>query len=272
MKKILVPVDGTMKSLMVFNHIKKSFSPKLFELIIIMVHDSFEYTLTRIGSEEKLQEMEKKLSAIEESLSEYTVEKLAVSGKPGPKIIQYADELNADMIIMTRSTSAGMANVIGSTASYVLSHSHCDVMFINDSELANATKYRGLVYKKAHSVVNLRGQLSLKHSECLLPLAYGKILYHIDVTRGRVRFIHRSYNPETHDWDLCPEGDERDSIEINAGEVADITIDVRPGKKLDRVRVINRGMKTEAVFSYDIKILERYNVDKSSEESNLDAD
>ena len=259
MKKILVPVDGTMRSLTVFKQIKKSFSPKVFEVFLIMVHDSFEYTLTRIGSEEKLREMEEKLNSIASCMPEYEVHKVAKSGKPGPKIIEYADEINADMIIMTRSTSAGMANAIGSTSKYVLSHAHCGVLFVNDSSLLSESQYRGLVYKKESSIVNLRGQLSLKHSECLLPIAYGKLLYHIDVRRGRVRFVHRSFNEETQDWDICPDGESNESIEISEGETKDIVIEVKHGVKPDRVRVINRGMKTEAVFSYDVKILERYN-------------
>lgn len=119
----------------------------------------------------------------------------------------------------------------------------------------------GLCIKKAHSVVNLRGQLSQKHSECLLPIAYGKLIYRIDVTRGRVRFIHRSYNENTNEWDICPEGGMEENIEISAGEVAEIKIEVRPNKKPDRVRVVNRGMKTEAVFTYDIKIIERFSKD-----------
>lgn len=258
MKKIVVPLDGTMKSLSVLNQIKTSFSPDNFELFLIMIHDSFEYTLTRIGSEEKLDDMEEKLNTIASSMPEYKIHKNAISGKPGPKIIEYADDINADLILMTRSTGAGMTKEIGSTARYVLSHAHCAVLFVNDSKNLTMGRYRGLVYKKAQSVVNLRGQLSLKHSECLLPIAYGKLLYHIDVTRGRVRFIHRSYNEETNDWDICPEGGAGESIEINAGEVADITIEVKPNKKADRVRVINRGMKTEAVFKYEIKILERF--------------
>lgn len=258
MKKILVPIDGTMESLSVFDQIKRSFSPDKFELFLMMVHDSFEYTLTRIGSEEEIKEMEEKLDSIALSLPEYTIHKRATGGKPGPKIIEYADEIKPDLILMTRSTGAGVNNGIGSTAKYVLSRSHYGVYFVNGTKSLSNSPYRGLVYKKAHSVVNLRGQLSQKHSECLLPIAYGKLIYHIDVTRGRVRFIHRSYNEKTNEWDICPEGGAEENIEISAGEVADIKIEVRPNKKPDRVRVVNRGMKTEAVFTYDIKMLKKY--------------
>ena len=261
MKKILVPIDGTMKSLSVFDQIKKSFSPENFELFLIMVHDRFEYTLTRISSEEELKEMESKLDSIAVDLHGYTIHKCAMGGKPGPKIIEYANEIKPDIILMTRSTGAGMINGIGSTAKYVLSHARCGVYFVNGINGSNSNEYRGLVYKKAHSVVNLRGQLSQKHSECLLPIAYGKLIYRIDVTRGRVRFIHRSYNENTNEWDICPEGGMEENIEISAGEVAEIKIEVRPNKKPDRVRVVNRGMKTEAVFTYDIKIIERFSKD-----------
>lgn len=272
MKKILVPVDGTMKSISVFSTIRRSFSPKVFELVIMMVHDSFEYTLTRIGSEERTKDMENKLGTIAENLPEYNVQKIAVNGKAGAKIVEYAEELGVSMIVMTKSTSAGMTNSIGTTATYVLRHAHCNVMFVQPRQGAFDGQYRGLVYKKAESVVNLRGQLSLKHSECLLPFVYGKIKYHIDVTRGRVRFAHRSYNPETNDWDICPEGEGHESIEIGEGETADIMIEVLPAKKPDRIRVINRGMKTEAVFRYRVDIVERYeSAHKADDEKDSDA-
>lgn len=258
MKKILVPLDGTIRSLAVFDQIKRSFPPDKFELFLIMIHDSFEYTLTRIESDKVLKEMEEKLNSIAENLTDYTVHKRVTGGKPGPRIIEYAEEIKPDLILMTRSTGPGVTKGIGSTAKYVLSRARYGVYFVNGAKDPNSSEYRGLVYKKASSVVNLRGQLSQKHSECLLPIAYGKLVYRIDVTRGRVRFIHRAYNEKTNEWDICPEGGLEENIEISAGEVADITIEVRPNKKPDRVRVVNRGMKTEAVFAYDIKILKRY--------------
>ena len=40
MNRILVPIDGSPKSLIALEHIKTTFSPKAFEIVLMMVHEN----------------------------------------------------------------------------------------------------------------------------------------------------------------------------------------------------------------------------------------
>ena len=87
----------------------------------------------------------------------------------------------------------------------------------------------------------------------MIPSVKGDVIYHIDVTRGRVRFLHRSFNPVTKEWDLPPSNGQQEIYEIEAGVSIKIPVNATgDGKMADRIRILNRSMKTEAVFNYEI--------------------
>ena len=68
-----------------------------------------------------------------------------------------------------------------------------------------------------------------------------------------MRFLHRSYNPETREWDLPPENGDEEVTDISTGETMEIPVNAGNGDVIDRIRVVNRNMKTEAVFHYQIR-------------------
>ena len=110
-----------------------------------------------------------------------------------------------------------------------------------------------LLYRTAKGTVNLRGQLGDKQSECLLPSVNQDCIYHISVTVGKIRFFHTAYNPDTRNWDLPPVPGQEVTLDIAAGETRDILVkaDSTEGKA-DRIRIVNRDMRKEAVFDFRI--------------------
>ena len=96
-----------------------------------------------------------------------------------------------------------------------------------------------------------------KQSECLLPSVNQDCIYHIDVTVGKIRFFHTAYNPDTRNWDQPPKPGQEVTRDIAAGESRDILVmaDSTDGKA-DRIRIVNRDMKKEAVFSFNITAAE----------------
>ena len=171
---------------------------------------------------------------------------------------------------MTKSTKPGAGSTIGLTASYIIRHAQCDVMIVKETETKRIQEYRGAIYKRAKGTVALRGQLSLKQSECLIPSVKGDVIYHIDVKRGRVRFLHRSFNAVTKEWDLPPTNGQQEVYEIEAGVSIQIPVNATgDGKMADRIRILNRSMKTEAVFDYEItadkRALNSHSASESSE-------
>lgn len=204
------------------------------------------------------------------------------------KSLTRGKEFGAEMIVMTKSTKPGAGSTIGLTASYIIRHAQCDVMIVKESETKKIQEYRGAIYKRAKGTVALRGQLSLKQSECLIPSVKGDVIYHIDVKRGRVRFLHRSFNAVTKEWDLPPTNGQQEVYEIEAGVSIQIPVNATgDGKMADRIRILNRSMKTEAVFDYEItadkralnshsasessEIQDRTDVDKTDNDKSSDA-
>lgn len=252
MRKIVLPLVETERSLLALQYVKKHFSPTQAEIILVMVDESLPISATREEEAAAQSMVEQKLELIAKVLEGYQIITKGYVGKAGPCIIKTSREYNADYIVMTKSAQPDMLSMVGRTTDYVLNNAYCNVLIVSENKL-NAGEYKGLIYKKAQAVVNLRGQIGDKQSECLLPSVDADCNYHFEVTVGKIRFFHTTYNPETSNWDLPPSGDQIASIDVAAGETADLLVKANSvDGKADRIRIINRGMKQEAVFSYKI--------------------
>lgn len=257
MKKIILPLEDTARSLLALQYVKKNYSPEEAELILVMVDEAHDSLTVRTEEMEKiLNSLTQKIDMIRASISEYTTNGLTYIGKAGPRIVKAARENGADLIVMTKSSQADMLSMIGKTTEYVLNNAPCNVLVVCENKIEDR-EYRGLVYKKAQSVVNLRGQIGDKQSECLLPSVSADCIYEINVTIGKVRFFHTAYNPKTKNWDLPPSDDQKFTEDIVAGETQNILVKAgTTDGKADRIRIVNRGMKQEAVFTYKITPLD----------------
>ena len=253
MNRILVPIDGSPKSLIALEHIKTTFSPKAFEIVLMMVHENMMMITDKEAIRQIQEELDSQLEIIAKNLERYSVVRKTAIGKPGQRIVECAQEIGASMIVIMKSTKVNHSNTIGMTASYIIRHAGCNVLVVQERARNMKEEYRGMIYRNVESTVNLRGALSLKQSECLLPSVEGDVIYRIHVTRGRVRFLHRSYNPETREWDLPPENGDEEVTDISTGETMEIPVNAGNGDVIDRIRVVNRNMKTEAVFHYQIR-------------------
>ena len=252
MRRIVLPLIETERSLLALQYVKKHFSSNQAEIIVVMADESLPISATREDEELALSTLNQKLQLITDVLKNYQVITKACLGKAGQSIVKIAKEYNADYIIMTKSAQPDMLSMIGKTTDYVINNASCNVLIVSENK-SSSGEYKGLIYKKAQAVVNLRGQIGDKQSECLLPSVDADCNYHFNVTVGNIRFFHTTYNPETCNWDLPPSGEQEASVDVAAGETADILVKANSvDGKADRIRIINRGMKQEAVFSYKI--------------------
>lgn len=252
MKRILLPLEETDRSLKALQYVTKNYGPEDVDIVIMMVNDSLGYSVRSEADNAALAELDEKLEIIKESLEGYKVMTRSALGKTGVRITRAAREVGADEIVMTKSSKDDMLNNIGSTTEYVINNAPCDVVIVCETP-GSKEEYRGLVYRTATAVVNLRGLLGNKQSECLLPSVNVDCNYHFEVTVGKVRFYHTAYNPETRNWDRMPMEGQEVCKDMVAGEQADILVkaDATDGKA-DRIRVVNRDMKKEAVFTFRI--------------------
>ena len=250
MKRILLPLEETDRSLKALQYVIENYTPDQAEVVLLMVDESIRYGVKSENEAAVLKELDEKLELIKASLEGYKVITKSSVGKAGVAIVRAARDTTSDMIVMTKSSKDDMLSCVGTTADYVLTNAPCDVLIISE---AKKNAYTGLIYKTASSVVNLRGILNRKHSECLLPSVNIDCIYHFDVTVGRVRFIHTAYNPETRKWDAEPLPGQTFARDIVAGESVDILVKENSvDGKSDRIRIVNRDMKKEAVFTYKI--------------------
>ena len=252
MKRILLPLEETDRSLKAIGYVTRNFTPEEAEVVIMMVDETPENSVRKEAASAAMTELDSKISMISEKLEGYKVASRSAVGKAGAAVTKAARDLKADMIVMTKSSKDDMTGLIGSTSEYVLNNAPCDVVIVSET-IHSKDEYRGLIYKTATAMVNLWGLLSNKQSECLLPSVNVDCIYHFDVTTGRVRFLHTAYNPETRNWDREPLPGQEFSCDIVAGESVDILVkaDATDGKA-DRIRIVNRDMRNEAVFSYRI--------------------
>ena len=132
MKRILVPVDGSPRSLIALEQLKTTFTPKAFEVVLVMVRENTGYALS-LGEEAEIrEELDKKLNSIARTIDKYSVITRSAVGRAGARVIEAAKEFGAEMIVMTKSTKPGAGSTIGLTASYIIRHAQCDVMIVKE--------------------------------------------------------------------------------------------------------------------------------------------
>ena len=73
MNRILVPIDGSPKSLIALEHIKTTFSPKAFEIVLMMVHENLMMITDKEAIQQIQDELDSQLEIIAKNLERYSV-------------------------------------------------------------------------------------------------------------------------------------------------------------------------------------------------------
>lgn len=124
-KNILVPVDGTERSLHSLDFIKEMYEKDKVKVTLINVKELV--FIEGVSMSDEIKSSEKfgraALEKAREILDGYDVNIFFTFGYAGDEIVRRADEDDVDMIIMTKSTKKGLTRIIGSCTSYVLKHS-----------------------------------------------------------------------------------------------------------------------------------------------------
>ncbi len=130
--KILVPLDGTEKSMHSLVWLKKIFGKEEVEVTLIHVVEALfpgqlEYDYNPENAEGISNQV---LDAAAKEIEGYTVEKLSVHGSAPDVILKQAKEGGFDMIIMTKSSVKGIARIIGSVTTKVVRDSEVSVTIV----------------------------------------------------------------------------------------------------------------------------------------------
>jgi len=130
--KILVPLDGTEKSMHSINWLKKFFSKDAADVTLIHVVEALfpgqlEYDYNPENAESLSNQV---LASAAKELEGYTVEKLSKHGSAPDIILNEAKEGEFDMVIMTKSSVKGIARIIGSVTTKVVRDSVVSVVIV----------------------------------------------------------------------------------------------------------------------------------------------
>jgi nucleotide-binding universal stress UspA family protein len=130
--KVLIPLDGSEKSMHSVAWLKKYFGKEDAEVTLLNVIVTFLSSEVSVEHDLKAKEAESAgmLDSAEKELEGYDVQKKSVYGFAPDVIMETAKAGGYDMIIMTRSTVTGFARIIGSVTNKVVRSSEVSVVIV----------------------------------------------------------------------------------------------------------------------------------------------
>ena len=130
MKKILIPLDGTERSMHSIDLVKNLYNKDEVEITLLYIKEDVKNMIMEedlIAAEKDMQRMT--APAIKELMGyKLTCEFGLID--PGSEIVKRAIMNSIDIIIMTKSTKKGLTRMIGSVTSYVVRNAPCIVMIV----------------------------------------------------------------------------------------------------------------------------------------------
>ncbi|MBU3182636.1 universal stress protein [Clostridium psychrophilum] len=138
--KILVPLDGTERSMHSINWLKKFFSKDAISITLMNVMEAVLTNEMMVSMPNEipngfdyLAEGSKLIlnKAIKE-LEGYEVDKFSILGYAGEEILRKAEKDSYDIIIMTKCSKKGLYRIIGSVTSKVVRNAKMSVTVIPD--------------------------------------------------------------------------------------------------------------------------------------------
>jgi len=136
MRKILLPVDGSPRSMKSAQLVKTLYKPEDCEIYVITVRDDYE---ALVEMEFNIAKAEREAMPIvnkaAEMLDGYNVKKeVLIAKKPAEEIVRYAQAIGAHAIIMTKSTKTAFKKVLGSVTEHVVKNAPCIVTIVPEKD------------------------------------------------------------------------------------------------------------------------------------------
>lgn len=138
--KVLIPLDGSEKSMDSINWLKKFHSSEDSEVTLInIIERSYAKNMALAGSmsspeagyfEDAEYLSNQVLDKAEKNLEGYKINKLSAWGHSSDEILKEAKEGNYDMVVMTKSSVKGISRLVGSTTTKVIRDSEVAVIVV----------------------------------------------------------------------------------------------------------------------------------------------
>lgn len=119
MKNVLLPIDGSVRSLRTIDMVKQICPPQQVTVTMVMVLPDQMHIDGQFERERIRRKAEQEMATFAALLEGWTVDTVLLRGNPGPEVVQFAREKGYDTLIMTRS-SRGPLQKLGSVATYIV--------------------------------------------------------------------------------------------------------------------------------------------------------
>jgi len=133
MKKLLLPLDGSSRSLRTIDMVKKTFSPDQASVTMLMILPTESSMEAHLGIARTEGAAQKELDAFAALLPGYQVTTALRKGTPGLEIVKFAKAEGFDALCMTRATR-GFLQKMGSVATYIVKNAAFLDLFIMGEE------------------------------------------------------------------------------------------------------------------------------------------
>lgn len=130
MKKILIPLDGTERSMHSIDLVKNLYNKDEIEITLLYVKEDVKSMIMEEDLIEAEKDMQKMTAPAVKELSGYKISCEFGLIDPGSEIVKRAIMNSIDIIVMTKSTKKGLTRMIGSVTSYVVRNAPCIVMIV----------------------------------------------------------------------------------------------------------------------------------------------
>ncbi|MBY0755801.1 universal stress protein [Clostridium sardiniense] len=131
-KKILIPIDGSDRSLISLNYLKNNFKPEDVEVTLMNVREIVFINGMAVTEEVKDAEVIGKriLREASEEIEEFDCKREFSFGYAGDEILRYAEENDIDIILMAKNTKKKFTTLVGSVTAHVVKRAKCIMIII----------------------------------------------------------------------------------------------------------------------------------------------
>lgn len=129
-KKILIPLDGTERSMHSIDLVKNLYRQDEVEIILLYVKEDVNNVIMEYDLAAAEKDMQRLTAPAVKELEGFEVTCEFGLIDAGSEIIKRAKMNKIDIIVMTKSTKKGLTRMIGSVTSYVVKNAPCIVMIV----------------------------------------------------------------------------------------------------------------------------------------------
>ncbi|MEG0181811.1 MAG: universal stress protein [Peptostreptococcaceae bacterium] len=134
-KRVLVPVDKSEKTLESLEQLKVLFKKEDVQVVLLHVIDDFNTSVVDYVSEEYLETVKtlstSLLDRAAENIKGYDVIKMSLIGSPTKEILEAMDTQNIDLVIMTKVGAGSLEKyILGSVTSKVVKKADVPILII----------------------------------------------------------------------------------------------------------------------------------------------